>query len=89
LLGCGFQQHATHWRAHVARCASQKRVTGAEYDSFLEEVMTALTTWQPHMLVQFEDFANHNAFRLLENFQHRCACFNDDVSVLPVRAWTD
>jgi hypothetical protein len=59
----------------------QRRVTGADYDSFLEEFMSALAAWQPHMLVQFEDFGNNNAFRLLANYQDRACCFNDDIQV--------
>jgi malate dehydrogenase (oxaloacetate-decarboxylating)(NADP+) len=47
----------------------------------VEEFMTALAKWQPHMLVQFEDFGNNNAFRLLENYQDRACCFNDDIQV--------
>ncbi|GJP30723.1 hypothetical protein CLOM_g5156 [Closterium sp. NIES-68] len=57
----------------------QKRLRGPEYDELVDELMTAARSLKPHMLLQFEDFGNCNAFRLLERYQHTQCCFNDDI----------
>jgi malate dehydrogenase (oxaloacetate-decarboxylating)(NADP+) len=46
----------------------RRRATGIEYDDFVSEFMSALKEWQPHILLQFEDFGNENAFRYVNLF---------------------
>ena len=57
------------------------RISGKEYDAFLEEFIQAVKQRWPEALIQFEDFAQKNAMPLLERYKNRICCFNDDFDV--------
>jgi malate dehydrogenase (oxaloacetate-decarboxylating) len=56
-----------------------ERVTGADYDDFVEEFVSAVIARWPNVLLQWEDFAGSNAARLLQRYRDRLCTFNDDI----------
>lgn len=58
---------------------NQPRISGDEYYSFVDDVLTAVKRRWPKALIQFEDFAQKNAMPLLEKYRDQYCCFNDDI----------
>lgn len=57
----------------------QKRLRGAAYDELIDEFMEAVAKTFPKAVIQLEDFANTNAFRLLTKYRDKYCLFDDDI----------
>ncbi len=59
------------WRHH--------RISGGEYDQFVDQFVEAVKHKWPNVLLQFEDFAQQHASPLLERYRDQLCTFNDDI----------
>ena len=57
----------------------QLRVRGPAFDELFAEFIDAAQEVFPGVTIQLEDFANINAFRLLEEYRNKACLFDDDI----------
>ncbi|GAA6151588.1 NAD-dependent malic enzyme [Pseudoteredinibacter isoporae] len=59
--------------------ARHRRINDDEYIHFVDQFMSSVQELWPDALVQFEDFAQHNATKILDRYRQQARCFNDDI----------
>jgi len=57
----------------------QPRISGKEYDLFIDRFVHAIKKRFPKALLQWEDFGRSHAQPLLEKYRHQICSFNDDI----------
>ncbi|MCL5497827.1 NAD-dependent malic enzyme [Escherichia coli] len=55
------------------------RITDDQYMEFMDMFIDAVKARWPDVLLQFEDFAQKNATKLLNRYRDKLCCFNDDI----------
>ncbi|MDL5052335.1 NAD-dependent malic enzyme [Oscillatoria laete-virens NRMC-F 0139] len=56
-----------------------ERIRGADYTAFVDEFVSAIEEIYPKVCIQWEDFANFNAYPILERYRDKICTYNDDI----------
>nr|CCC95155.1 unnamed protein product [Trypanosoma congolense IL3000] len=57
----------------------EKRAPDDQFYALLDEFMESVREVWPKAVVQFEDFSNNHCFDMLDRYQKKYRCFNDDI----------
>jgi malate dehydrogenase (oxaloacetate-decarboxylating)(NADP+) len=57
----------------------RERVRGTQYDAFIDEFVSTVKELFPKCCIQWEDFANFNAYPILERYRDTVCSYNDDI----------
>src|SRR5207237_10527118 len=56
-----------------------ERITGDEYDDFIDRFVRAVKNELPDTLLQWEDFSKAHARPILDRYRDQLVTFNDDI----------
>ncbi|MBM3201125.1 MAG: NAD-dependent malic enzyme [Chlamydiae bacterium] len=56
-----------------------QRISGEEYDQFVDQVVHSIKKHCPNALLQWEDFPREHAYKLYHRYQKTLCSFNDDI----------
>ncbi|KAG8346854.1 putative malic enzyme [Trypanosoma vivax] len=57
----------------------ENRLSDEDFYALLDEFMDAAREEWPNAVVQFEDFSTNHCFDMLDRYQNKYRCFNDDI----------
>ncbi|KPA79100.1 putative mitochondrial malic enzyme [Leptomonas pyrrhocoris] len=57
----------------------ERRLDDEQFYGLMDEFMESVKTTWPSAVIQFEDFSNNHCFDILERYQNKYRCFNDDI----------